>query len=118
VTARRADHQARRNHVTKPEPIRKPPASPIEEWADLAYELWALACNSIPFEPRFADEWNAQRDLLRDRFHAALAELYDGQPAADHHARLAAERCADGGELCTNPGCPCHACHAAGTEEG
>lgn len=61
--------------------------------------------------------------------HARLTEvfpvsraLFDEDPAAydphDHHARLAAERCADGGELCTNPACPCRARLAAGTEEG
>lgn len=48
-----------------------------KEWADLAYELWALVCNSVPFEPRTADEWNAQRDRLRDRFHAALAKFHE-----------------------------------------
>lgn len=49
-------------------------------WADLAYELYALACNSQPLIMTTAerrDEWQAAFERLRDRFHELLPGLMD-----------------------------------------
>jgi hypothetical protein len=49
-----------------------------KEWADIAYEMWALLCNSTHDghgSPDAPQQWAAARDRLRDRFHSALSTL-------------------------------------------
>jgi hypothetical protein len=41
-----------------------------KEWSDIAYEMWALLCNSEAIESQH--EWEQARNRLRDRFHVAL----------------------------------------------
>jgi hypothetical protein len=47
----------------------------VTEWSDIAYEMWAVLCNSTTNGHSTVEDWNAARDRLRDRFHAALATL-------------------------------------------
>lgn len=49
----------------------------VEEWSDIAYEMWAMLCNSTTDGHSAESDWNAARDRLRDRFHAALAKLHE-----------------------------------------
>jgi hypothetical protein len=46
------------------------------EWSDIAYELYALACNSRSLDPAHQDAWQSAFERLRDRLHTAL----DGMP--------------------------------------
>jgi hypothetical protein len=74
-----------------------------KEWADIAYELWALACNSTTDGHASVTDWEAARRRLGDRFHAALATLPDegkamgdsGEPAAERHVHHTEEPAPD-----------------------
>ncbi len=50
-------------------------AAAVKEWSDLAYELYALACNSTTDGTGNPHDWTACFEHLRDRFHAALDTL-------------------------------------------
>lgn len=55
-------------------------ATTVKEWADIAYEMWALLANAVHdgHGGTFAaGQWMEQRGRLRDRFHAALDVLPD-----------------------------------------
>lgn len=54
----------------------------IHEWSDIAYEMWAVLCNSRPGEHCTDEEWQAAFSRLRDRFHAALPGAMDDRPHA------------------------------------
>lgn len=47
----------------------------VKEWSDIAYEMWALLCNSTTANLADSATWQAARDRLRDRFHAVLDAL-------------------------------------------
>lgn len=50
----------------------------VKEWADLAYEMYALLCASSPGEHSTdagAAEWRTAFNRLKDRFHQSLATL-------------------------------------------
>lgn len=47
----------------------------LKEWSDIAYEMYALLCNSRAGDSAHHDEWNGAFVRLRDRFHAALDML-------------------------------------------
>jgi hypothetical protein len=52
----------------------------VKAWSDLAYELYALACNSSPNVGYPADkqaEWQKAFERLRDRFHELLPAVND-----------------------------------------
>ena len=44
----------------------------LKEWTDIAYEMYALLCNSRAGDVAHRDEWNGAFARLRDRFHTAL----------------------------------------------
>jgi hypothetical protein len=52
-----------------------PDYGPVKEWSDIAYEMWAVLCNSATDGHSTVEDWTAARDRLRDRFHTALATL-------------------------------------------
>lgn len=62
-------------------------ADRVKQWADIAYEMWALLCNSTTDGHSSPEEWTTARDRLRDRFHAALNTLptFESQQALDGH---------------------------------
>lgn len=52
----------------------------LKDWSDLAYELYALACNSSPntgYPDDKKAEWQAAFERLRDRFHELLPGVMD-----------------------------------------
>jgi hypothetical protein len=82
TTRRQAEPTPREPDVRECDRLR----AQVSEWSEISYEMWAVLCSSVPFDVRFTDEWNAARDRLRDRFHAALAELPNQSGAADDPA--------------------------------
>lgn len=55
-------------------------------WADLAYEMWALICNSAHDGHGGAAAtaaWRAQKDRLREMFHNALSSMPDANDIPD-----------------------------------
>jgi hypothetical protein len=65
-------------------------ATTAKAWADLAYEMWALICNSSHDGHGGAAAtaaWRAQKDKLREQFHAALTSLPDSSSVADQLTR-------------------------------
>lgn len=52
-----------------------PEPTAVREWSALAYELWALACNSTTNGHASEEEWNAARNRLGERFHKALDDI-------------------------------------------
>lgn len=45
-----------------------------DAWSDIAYEMWAVLCNSTSDGHTAFDKWSAAMDRVRDRFHKALKE--------------------------------------------
>lgn len=55
-----------------PDDAAHPAEDAVKEWSDLAYELYALACNSTTNGTGKSEDWTACFERLRERFHAAL----------------------------------------------
>lgn len=58
-----------------------------KDWSDLAYELYALACNSSPMQgyPEMQrSEWEAAFKRLRDRFHELLPSIKEEAAVNGH----------------------------------
>jgi len=49
-------------------------------WSELAYELYALACNSTALEPKQVEEWQAAFERLKARFHELLEQAHPEEP--------------------------------------
>jgi hypothetical protein len=63
-------------------------ADPVREWSDLAYELWAFACNSQAsdvLDSVHKENWTHAFARLNERFHGALKTL-------PHHVDFAGSR--------------------------
>lgn len=47
----------------------------IKEWSDIAYEMYAMLCNSKSLDEAHTAAWQGGFERLKERFHAALATL-------------------------------------------
>ncbi len=69
-----------------------------KEWSDIAYEMWAMLCNSRHdghgVMPDSSQAWQKQFETLRDRFHAALDGKLESSIPVIHttEAELATDR--------------------------
>jgi hypothetical protein len=52
----------------------------VTPWSELAYELYALACNSTALEPSKAQEWNAAFERLKEQFNSLLKQYRPEPP--------------------------------------
>lgn len=57
----------------------------VKEWADIAYEMWALICDSEAIEGQ--NDWEQAKNRLRVRFHAALDALPDSAKIENEEKR-------------------------------
>jgi hypothetical protein len=55
----------------------------IKEWSDIAYEMYALLCNSKSLDEAHAEAWQGGFERLKDRFHVALDKLPTGADEVD-----------------------------------
>jgi hypothetical protein len=55
--------------------LRHAGAETSKAWSDLAYEFYALACNSQPYDLRDQRDWQAAFERLKARFHELLPDL-------------------------------------------
>lgn len=55
--------------------IREAATADVKDWMDLAYELYALACNSTHDEHSSMDEWANAFGRLKTRFHNLLPAI-------------------------------------------